>query len=626
MNAAELKPEIDRLIGTGETAQAASLLQELWGQDQTASSASFLVGRYEQIRGKISLTPHKLAILRSFTVEPMVPLLRAAAFAAGIDLSVRLSEFNAYVQEILDPVGALYQFQPDTTILAVQTRDIAPELFRDFAERSPDQVESAVNRVLADFKSWLSTFRKHSRSNLVIHNLEQPVQPARGVFDIQCDPNQGSAIQRVNRGLRDFAAEHSGVYILDYDGLMSRYGRLQWHDERKWLTVRLPISSQHLGHCVEEWMRFLHPLTGKTAKALVVDLDNTLWGGVIGEDGMAGIRLSNEYPGAAFQDVQRALLDLQRRGILLAIASKNNPEDAMEALRSHPGMLLKPEHFACMRINWGEKAQSLREIAEELNIGLDSLAFLDDNPIERRAVRTLLPEVMVMDVPHDPAQFARAIREFPAFERLTLSAEDLQRGSYYQAQREREQLQQSITSREDFYRSLNQEVEIAALTRANLARIAQLTNKTNQFNLTTHRYTEQQILELVQAPEWFCFSLQVKDRFGDNGLVGVALTHHRDQVYEIVTLLMSCRVIGRTVETAFLSFLADHARQLNATRLEGWFLPTKKNAPAREFYREHGFQPIQQDGDGVLWALDLQHSSLACPEWVQLHVRNGDKG
>ncbi len=284
--------------------------------------------------------------------------------------------------------------------------------------------------------------------------------PARGVFDAQSAENQASAIHGINRALRDVAAEHPGVYILDYDALVARYGRLQWHDERKWLTVRLPISAQNLNHMVNEWMRFLHPLSGKIAKALVVDLDNTLWGGVIGEDGMAGIRLGTEYPGAAFQDVQRALLDLHRRGILLAIASKNNPEDAMEALTTHPGMLLKPEHFACMRIHWGDKAQSLREIAKELNIGIDSLAFLDDNPIERRAVRTQVPEVMVLDLPHEPTEFARIVREFPAFERLTLSAEDLQRGSYYQAQREREHLEQSITSREDFYRSLNQEVEI----------------------------------------------------------------------------------------------------------------------------------------------------------------------
>ena len=626
MNASELKTEIDRLIASGENSAAVLLLRELWSQDKSASAASFLVSRFEQQREKLSLLPHKVAILRSFTIEPMVPLLRAAAFAAGIDLAVRLSEFNAYVQEIIDRQSALYGFQPDTVILAVQTRDIAPELFRDFSSLTSDQVTGNANRVIADFRNWVSTFRRQSRANLVIHNLEQPIFPARGIFDSQSSDNQALAIQHINRGLRDIVSEHSGVYVLDYDALVARYGRLQWHDERKWLTVRLPISAQNLVHLVQEWMRFLHPLAGKIAKALVVDLDNTLWGGVIGEDGLAGIRLGTEHPGAAFQEVQRALLDLHRRGILLAVASKNNPDDAMEAITKHPGMLLRPEHFASMRINWGDKAQSLREIAKELNIGTDSLAFLDDNPVERRAVRTQVPEVMVLDLLHEPAEFARIIREFPAFERLALSAEDLQRGSYYQAQREREQLEQSITSREDFYRSLNQEVEIAALSKATLPRIAQLTNKTNQFNLTTRRYTEQQISELVQSPDWHCFSLQVKDRFGDNGLVGVALTHQHDGIYEIDTLLMSCRVIGRTVETAFLSFLIDQARKAAASRVQGWFLPTRKNAPAREFYSEHGFQVLQQTSSGTLWGLDLSQASLSCPQWIRLHVVNGDKG
>jgi FkbH-like protein len=625
VNASEIKAEIDRLIASGQAGAAVPLLPELWSQDKSASTASFLVSRYEQQRSRLNLTPHKLTILRSFTVEPLVPLLRAAAFIAGIDLTVQISEFNAYVQVIVDAASALYRSQPDTVVLAAQTRDVAPQLFRDFSALTADQVADAVKRVVADYRTWISTFRKHSHANLIVHNLEQPIFPARGIFDAQSGNNQAIAIQQINQAWCGIASEYQGVYILDYDALVSRYGRLHWHDERKWLTVRLPISAQNLNHMVQEWMRFLNPLCGKVAKALVVDLDNTLWGGVIGEDGMAGIRLGTEYPGAAFQDVQRALLDLHRRGILLAIASKNNPDDAMEALTKHAGMLLKPEHFACTKISWGDKAQSLREIAKELNIGIDALAFLDDNPIERRAIRTQIPEVMVLDLPHEPTEFARIIREFPAFERLTLSAEDLQRGSYYKAQRDRELLEQSITSREDFYRSLNQEVEISALTKATLPRIAQLTSKTNQFNLTTRRYTEQQISELVQSPGWHCFSLQVKDRFGDNGLVGVALTHHHDGIYEIDTLLMSCRVIGRTIETAFLSFLADHARKLNASRVQGWFLPTKKNAPARDFYPEHGFQTLQENGAGTLWGLDLAQTSLACPEWVRLHVVNGDK-
>ena len=625
MNSAESRQEIDRLIAAGDDPGAKRSLIELWAHEASPSAASFVVQRFERLRPRLQLQSYRVAILRSFTVEPMVPLLRAAAFCAGVDLTVHVSDFNAHVQAIMDPGSTFYGFAPDAVILAVQTRDVAPDLWNDFTSLTAEQVRSSVDRVANEFQGWIRTFRQKSSAHLILHNLETPAFPLAGVFDAQSAGGQSAAILEINRSLATLASEQTGVYVLDYDGLVARYGRASWHDERKWLTVRLPISASHLNHMVREWMRFLHPLTGKIAKVLVVDLDNTLWGGVIGEDGITGIQLGTEYPGAAYQAVQRVLLDLHRRGILLAVCSKNNREEALDAIENHPGMLLKPADFIAMRVNWTDKAQNLREIASELKVGIDSLAFLDDNPIERQQVRTALPEVFVIDLPPNAMEFSCRIRDCPVFERLKLSTEDRQRGVMYQAQREREQLEQTITSREDFYRSLQQEAEISPLTKANLARIAQLTNKTNQFNLTTRRYSEQQISELVSKPGCDCYSIRVRDRFGDNGLVGVAITRQTGATAEIDTFLLSCRVIGRTVETAFLSFLADHARSNGASRLQGWFLPTKKNSPARDFYSAHGFRAIEQNGDGTLWTLDLKPDSLPTPEWIRLHIVNGDK-
>jgi FkbH-like protein len=417
--------------------------------------------------------------------------------------------------------------------------------------------------------------------------------------------------------LRALAGEHRGVYILDYDALVARHGREKWGDARKWLTVRLPVASTNLPHLASEWLRFLHPLAGKLAKCVVVDLDNTLWGGVIGEDGMNGIHLGAEYPGAAFQELQRALLDVSRRGILLAVASKNNPADALEALNGHPGMVLGPRDFAAMRINWNEKAGSLREIAAELNIGLDTIALVDDNPVERQQVREQAPEAIVIHLPEDPMGYARAVRDCPWLERLTLSEEDRQRGEYYAAQRERVELEGSVTSKEDFYRSLDQVVEIVQVNAQTLARVSQLTQKTNQFNLTTRRYTEQQIAEMAARPNWQVWSLRVKDRYADNGLVGVAIARVDGEVAEIDSFLMSCRVIGRTVETALLAHLAADARERGAKVLQGCFLPTKKNAPAGEFYASHGFEVAERTEEGVLWRLDLREKEIQTPEWIK---------
>jgi FkbH-like protein len=619
----DLREEIDAFIAAGAAEKAFLRLGELWRKESGSATAAFVVSRYQPLRGKLASVPYRVAIARSFTVEPTIPLLRAAAFVSGIDLTVHVGDFNAYPQEILDESSSLYRFSPDAVILAVRTADIAPDLWQEYSDLAPDEAQQAVRRVCNNFQQWIQAFRQRSQAALLVHLLEQPMQPNAGVLDAQLETSQSSSIRQINDAMRQAASEHRGVYVLDYDALSSRHGRLNWRDERKWLIARMPIAASQLIHLSHEWLRFLGPLTGKIAKALVVDLDNTLWGGVIGEDGMNGIKLSAEYPGAAYQSLQRVMLDLTRRGILLAICSKNNPDDAMEALNNHPGMLLRPNHFAAMRINWNDKAQNLREIAAELNIGIDSLAFMDDNPVECEQIRAALPEVTVIELPGDPLQYAATLRESPVFERLTLSAEDQQRTAFYVEQRERSQAEQTFQSKEDFYRYLEQEAEIAPVTPASLARISQLTQKTNQFNLTTKRYTEQQISELASRPDHEVFSIRVRDRFGDHGLVGVAITRDIEEACEIDTFLLSCRVIGRTVETALLSYLGQRAARRGKKQLAGWFVPTKKNLPAKEFYPQHGFQLESQNGDGLRWALDLREP-IAHPEWIKLNVMNGE--
>ena len=616
METGEFRKDVDGAIARGDASGAARMLASAWELDPGSALAGFVASRYDRIAGRLDLVRQRWAILRSFTVEPVVPVFKAGAYAVGVALETHLGEFNAYAQEILDAGSALYRFQPDVAVLAVQTRDVAPELWRG---------EPATEDVLGRFGGWIASFRQYSKAALIVHSLEVPAGTGGGILDAQREDNAAEAIQRINRGLRALAGEHRGVYILDYDALVARHGREKWGDARKWLTVRLPIASANLPHLAREWLRFLHPLAGKVAKCVAVDLDNTLWGGVIGEDGMNGIHLGAEYPGAAFQELQRALLDVSRRGILLAVASKNNPADALEALSGHPGMVLRPRDFAAMRINWNEKARSLREIAAELNIGLDAIALVDDNPVERQQVREQAPEAIVIHLPQDPMGYAQAVRDCPWLERLTLSEEDRQRGEYYAAQRERVELEGKATSKEDFYRSLDQVVEIAPVNAQTLARVSQLTQKTNQFNLTTRRYTEQQIADLAARPNWQVWSLRVKDRYADNGLVGVAIARVDGEIAEIDSFLMSCRVIGRTLETALLAHLAGDARERGVKVLHGWFLPTKKNAPAGEFYASHGFEVAERSEEGVLWRLDLREKEIQTPEWIKQEMATDER-
>jgi FkbH-like protein len=611
----EIRAEIDGHIAGGNWAQALAALGQLWRVDRTSSTAFYVISCFERLRPHVTLTPCRVAILRSYTLEPAVPVLRAEALLGGLDVTVQMADFDNYSQQILDPASALYEFRPDAVIFAVQTRDIAPDIWDN------TQQASRIDEIAGSIREWMQVFRSRSNASMILHLFERPPYPRAGVLDTQSGDGQIAQIQRLNQRMQELAAETLGLYLLDYDALVSRIGLSAWHDEKKWLTMRMPIRAENLPALAQEWLRFLHPLMGRIGKVLVTDLDNTLWGGVIGEDGIDGIQLGREYPGAGYDALQRAILDLYNRGILLAISSKNNEADAMAAL-NHPEMLLRPDHFASLRLNWKPKAENLREIAEELNVGLDSVVFLDDNPVERDSVRAALPQVTVIELPADSLSYANALRECPMFERLTTSAEDRQRATYYVQERQRRDIEKSMPSLTDFYYSLNQTVEIIPLSSATLGRISQLTKKTNQFNLTTKRYNEAEMMEFASDPGCSVYAARVGDRFGDNGLVGVCLTRRQGDACEIDSFLLSCRVIGRTVETAILSFLAKDSQAKGATRLQGWFLPTAKNKPAESFYPSHGFQLQEQTDAGSLWSLDLSQAAIECPPWIRLNAPN----
>jgi len=618
-----LQKKIDQFIAADSAPKASVHLAQLWRLNAGPSTAGYVVSRCKQLRESLSLVPCRMFILRSFTVEPLVPLLRAASFLGGIDVEVQLGDFNNYSPEVLDPISRLYRFKADLVILAIQTRDIAPDLWGRYANLSKAEAEAEVERIVDHFRNLVRVFRSHSPAHLVVHTLETPVLPSHGILDSQRNAGQVEMIGQINRELRLLARDYTGVHILDYDALIARHGRTRWYDERKWLTMRMPITANSLIHLSNEWLRFIHPILGKICKVLVTDMDGTLWGGVIGEDGIEGIELGPDYPGAGYQSLQRALLDLSQRGIILAACSKNNLTDVMEVLENHPGMLLHAEHFAALRINWDDKAHNLREIAAELNVGIDSLAFLDDNPVERERVLAELPEVTVIELPDDPMSYALALRNTSCFERLVLSTEDRERGGYYAEQHQRIELEHSVSSLEDFYRSLQQEVEIALVTQETLARLAQLTQKTNQFNLTTKRYNEQQMVEMAASQRWNIYSVRVKDRFGDNGLVGVCITRDAgDNVCDIDSFLLSCRVIGRTIETAMLSFLCEQARARDMRELGGCFVPTTRNTPTKDFYPKHGFLLREDTENGSLWSLELQDHEIKCPEWIRLKLNS----
>jgi FkbH-like protein len=618
-----LRASIDRAIKQGELDTAWGQLYQMFHASPNSASAQFVLDRAARIDGMNAMLPCRLALLRSYTLEPLVPLLRAEALFHGINLDLQIGKFNTFAQDILDPGSELYKFDPQIVFLAVQARDLLPDIWNHYTDLTATQVVGIIERTTEYFDSLVKAFRSHSTGSLVLHNFELPAAPSAGILDAQTPDGQAEAIREINKAIRRMAPRYPGVYVLDYDALIARFGRLHWYDEGKWLTMRMPVAADCLIHLADEYLRFIRPIIGKVCKVLVVDLDNTLWGGIIGEDGPGGIKLGAEYPGAAYLALQRAILDVYNRGVILAICSKNNFNEALEVLERHPAMLLRPQHFAAMRINWNNKEDNLREIAIELNLGLDALAFLDDNPAERERIRSVLSQVYTIELPPDPMAYAGVLRACPVFERLVVSAEDRERARYYAENSKRRELKQSAASLEDFYRSLQMEAEIAEVDEERLPRLAQLTQKTNQFNLTTRRYNEQQLSVLARDPEWRIYSLGVRDRFGENGVVGLAMAHQNADVWEIDNFLLSCRVIGRTLETALLAHLAEKARKEGVRFLRGWYFPTKKNAPASNLYPSHSFKLVEERDGSSLWEFDLGQGSIDFPEWISCRDLGG---
>jgi FkbH-like protein len=599
------------------SATARALAGQLWQAVPTLATAGFLVKTLRGSQAAYQWPMRRVFLLRSFTVEPLIPLLVAEGLAAGVVFEVSVGDFNTYSQEILDPQSRLYSPAPDYVILAVQTRDVAPDLA--YGEPGRQGYADTVERVVGEFSSLLHTFRSRTAAPIIIHSLDLPSRAADGICDAQRADGQIASIHELNRRLLALAATVSDTYLLDYGHIVARHGIDGWHDPRMWSASRLPLKTALLGTLAAEWARYLLALCPSMAKIVVCDLDNTLWGGVIGEDGFEGISVGDSEETSPWLQVQRALLNLYHRGILLAISSKNNPDDALAVLERHPQMLLRPQHFAAMRISWDTKPQALAEIADELSVGRDTLVFVDDNPVEREYVRQAMPEVRVLELPADPARYAETIRGFPLFERLRLTGEDRDRGAMYAQQRQRAELQKSATSVEDYYRSLQMSLTIAPVTAETLARASQLTQKTNQFNMTTRRYSEAELARFLASPDWHAYTVQVHDRFGDNGIVGLMIACHEGVAWRIDTFLLSCRVIGRTVETAMLAWLADRARAAGATALVGEFIPTKKNAPAAGIYAAHGFEAAAGSAPPVdMWSYSLQADTIQVPEWIDV--------
>jgi FkbH-like protein len=535
-----------------------------------------------------------------------------------MDITIYQAGLDQVRQEILNPSSYLYSFGPDIAIVAVEGEDWFYDLYREYVTHFEIGWDARISKAKKEIRELLITFRRHSESALLIHNFSPPVRAQFGIADTRIGNGQIALVLQFNQWLTEQCRDIPNVYVLDYAALVGRIGALRWYDKRMSDVARAPIAMDALQHLMNEYMKFFRALTGQSKKCLVLDLDNTLWGGTLGEDGADGIQVGPVYPGTAFLAFQKSILQLQKKGILLAVASKNNADEVDRVFETHPHMVLRKEHFVCFQVHWKSKVESLREISRHTNIGLDHIVFVDDNPVECEAVSQNIPEVHVIRLPDRPEMFVDILMREGLFDAINYSAEDSRRAEFYRQRQQAEVVRTKAASVAEFYRNLRMKVTFSAVDATRLHRATQLTQKTNQFNATTRRYTEASLLGLIDDPGWLIIAVKVEDRFGDNGIVGLILAQLKEGLLDIDTFLLSCRVIGRTIETAMLAYLCQEARRLGLQEIRGCIVNSAKNTPVRDLYERHGFQKVSASDAQSLWRRHVDCNSVCYPDWLQI--------
>ena len=555
----------------------------------------------------------KIAILGSYTTEFLVKPIQCQLTRSSINAEIYAAGFNLYQQEILDPSSNLYDFCPDIIILILQTADILPEkVFQPMMLSKEEAIKEAKHT--ADKIVGLGDHVHENMPNAIfmVTNLNYSIT-SLGLVEGNSLYSSRRAVNTYNDYIEDAIESRPFLRVVDYQSLIAEHGSKNLTDPRLWYLARSREGKRGQEILAKLIFRYIHAEIVPPKKCLVLDLDNTLWGGVCGEDGLTGINLGHDGIGLAFLEFQKLIKNLKTLGIILCISSKNNLEDVTQVFTEHPDMFLNLDDFTIIKSDWRNKVTHLREMAEDLNLGLDSFVFFDDNPIERELIRQSLPDVAVIEVPEDPSFYKKKLLDLWYFDFFSITAEDQKRSRMYRQVAKTKNLKASSSTLEEFFYSLKMKAHITRNQIASIPRISQLTQKTNQFNLTTRRYSESKITEFMNSSSYHVYGLKLSDCFGDNGLVGLGIIKILGATWKIDSLLLSCRVIGRDVETALLSQIAENAKRIGAARLVGEFIPSGKNSLTKNFFQSHKFKMSKNE-----WVLELDSITLESPAWVKV--------
>jgi len=580
-----------------------------------------LAGFIEKLRAKGAdlkpLVPFRLGLLSNSTTDFIVPALVATAARHGISLEVVTGGYDQVLQDALTPESLVNRSAPDAVLLAVDYRSIPTGDVGGDSKKASD----AVNASLAYLQAVREGLKRNSNAVCLFQTFSSPPETLFGNMDGVHPGSLQKIIDGINAGLTE-SIRGSADIVIDVAHLASTVGLGDWHSPREWNLAKIPFAAAFIPLYADHVCRAIAALRGKSRKCLILDLDNTLWGGVIGDDGLERIKVGSGDPiGEAHLRVQQLALDLRARGVVLAVCSKNEDDIARTPFQRHPDMLLKEHHIAVFQANWKDKATNIKAIAQELSLGLDSMVLLDDSPFERLLVRQILPEVAVPELPEDPALYARTLAAAGYFETVTLSQDDLRRAEFYQDNARRVSLQQEAGDLESYLKSLAMEITFQPFDATGRARIAQLINKSNQFNLTTRRYTEAQVAAMQRDPAYFTLQVRLTDIVGDNGMISVVICRRKSkEEWEIDTWLMSCRVLGRRVENMVLLAVLEQAKKEGVRRLVGNYIPTDRNKLVEGHYPKLGFRLVKTDNHVSTYELDVASAVVEGAPMIVRHL------
>jgi FkbH-like protein len=581
--------------------------------------------RAQKNKKQDSLIPIKIAFLRNYTVERIIPYLELFLVESGFSPTFYLSGYDNIFQDLLNPESDYISFRADITIVSLNTELISPTLYNSFAELGDEIINKEVLRVINYFDELIGLISKNNDNLTLVHNFEAPLNASMGILDFQRNNFQVNTFRKMNMSLVEICQASPNVNIVDIDFLQGVLGKVNSHDNRFWHIEKNPYTQKFLQLISREYIKFIKSVKGKVKKCLVLDLDNTLWGGIIGEDGLAGIKLGASYPGSGFQEFQKSILNLYNRGVIIGICSKNNMEDVEDVFENHPDMLIRKEHISIIKANWNNKASNILEISNELNIGLDSIVFVDDNPFEINLVSEQLPTVSTFLLPKDSTTYANILSEAAFFDSLSFSDEDKKRTKQYQVEIERLESKSKYCSIEGYLASLEMDLKFHINDSFSAPRIFQLCQRTNQFNLTTKRYTDGEINSFIEDEKIDVIALGLSDRFGDLGIIGAAIINYEKES-KIDTFLLSCRSLGREVERAFLHKCCEMAHSRGMTMVNATYIRTKKNKQVESFYVKNGFNMTSSSNNEQVFQLDLKNNEIKLPPFFKTSVNEDNDG